>query len=79
MLDYLTTLFRGYIKDEVYKVGFDAIDNVDYLEWLAGHGINKDTLNSPLPILNPNILFAYPNGDSSSPPTMNTPALARNQ
>jgi uncharacterized protein with NAD-binding domain and iron-sulfur cluster len=70
MMDYIATLFRGYIADEIYEVGFDAIDGEDFLKWLECKGIGEETLKSPLPLMNPNILFAYRDGDSSRPPTM---------
>jgi uncharacterized protein with NAD-binding domain and iron-sulfur cluster len=70
MLDYMLTIFTGFIVDDVWQKGFDALDDEDYKAWLIRHGANEATLNSPLPVMHPNILFAYLHGDASNPPTM---------
>lgn len=70
MLDYMLTMFTGFIVDKVWTEGFDQLDDEDYKHWLARHGANPETLASPLPVMHPNILFAYLQGDASAPPTM---------
>lgn len=70
MLDYMLTMFIGFIEDDVWSKGFDQLDGEDYKDWLIRHGANQATLDSPLPVMHPNILFAYLQGDASSPPTM---------
>jgi len=70
MLDYMLTMFTGFIIDDVWEKGFDQLDGEDYKAWLSRHGANQATLDSPLPVMHPNILFAYLQGDASNPPTM---------
>lgn len=70
MLDYVLTLFSGFIADNVWEQGFDALDDEDFKDWLKRHGASELTLSSPVPIMTPNVLFAYENGDSSCPPTI---------
>jgi uncharacterized protein with NAD-binding domain and iron-sulfur cluster len=69
-MDYMLTMFTGFIEDDVWNKGFDHLDEEDYKAWLQRHGANPETLNSPLPVMHPNILFAYLQGDASNPPTM---------
>ncbi len=70
MLDYMLTLFSGFIADNVWEQGFDALDDEDFKDWLKRHGASELTLSSPVPVMTPNVLFAYENGDPSRPPTM---------
>ncbi|MEE4109429.1 MAG: NAD(P)-binding protein, partial [Halieaceae bacterium] len=70
VMDYMLTMFTGFIEDDVWNKGFDHLDEEDYKAWLQRHGANPETLNSPLPVMHPNILFAYLQGDASNPPTM---------
>ena len=70
ILNYAQAMFTGYIRDKVWSRGFDAIDNVDFAAWLKRHGASGPTMSSPLPVMTPNVLFAYLDGDTSRPPTM---------
>ncbi len=48
----------------------DDLDDVDYRDWLREHGASKHTLSAPISLAIPNILFAYPKGDSTQPPRL---------
>lgn len=68
--DYVLTIVRGVIADNIVTEGFDVIDDEDYTAWLKRHGAHDDTLSSPLAVSIANTLFAYPHGDTTLPPTM---------
>ena len=70
MFDYALTLFAGFIADKVWERGFDALDDENFVDWLKRHGASDLTLSSPIPVMTPNVLFAYENGDPSRPPKM---------
>ena len=67
-LDFMITLFSGYIKDKVAVKGFDYLDEKDWIHWLSDHGLSSATLASPLPVTSPNILFGFRDGDTSKMP-----------
>lgn len=75
LLDFMLTLFSGFIADNVWERGFDALDDEDFKDWLKRHGASDLTLSSSIPIMTPNVLFAYENGDTSRPPVMGAGAF----
>ncbi len=70
LLDYLFTLVRGALADDVLDKGFDPLDEENFDVWLRRHGIDARTLNSPLALNTTNLSYQYPNGDTSLPPQM---------
>jgi hypothetical protein len=77
---FLTTIYfylavaLGLAKERLKAIGttwdLDDLDDVDYREWLSRHGASDHTLSSPIAFTIPNILFAYPDGDSTEPPRL---------
>ena len=70
VLDYIFTLVRGALADEVLTKGYDRLDEENFDAWLRRHGIDERTLNSPLTLNTTNLSYQYPNGDTSRPPQM---------
>lgn len=70
LLDYLFTLVRGALVDDVINKGYDALDEENFDVWLRRHGIDPQTLNSPLALNTTNLSYQYPRGDTSLPPQM---------
>ena len=68
MLDFAVANIRGIIRDGVLTAGFEAIDHVDYRDWLVSHGLNKDiTLKSAVMYYMYDLAFSYVNGDMRRP------------
>jgi uncharacterized protein with NAD-binding domain and iron-sulfur cluster len=70
LLDYIFTLLRGAIADDVIHLGYDRLDDENFDAWLRRHGIDELTLNSPLALNTTNLSYQYPSGDTSRPPRM---------
>ncbi len=70
LLDYIFTLVRGALADDVIDKGFDRLDGENFDAWLRRHGIDERTLNSPLALNTINLSYQYPMGDTSQPPQM---------
>ncbi|EAU61939.1 NAD(P)/FAD-dependent oxidoreductase, partial [Stigmatella aurantiaca] len=47
-LDFLVANLVGILSDQVFAKGFNAIEELDYREWLAKHGASELTLRSAL-------------------------------
>jgi uncharacterized protein with NAD-binding domain and iron-sulfur cluster len=73
-LDMFWAVLVGIVKDELWRKDLDVVDHLDYRAWLKTHGAKDHTLTSVLAFAVPNILFAYPDGDSTRPPTLSTAA-----
>ena len=69
-LDFYLALFRGILHHRLWRKDIDVIDRFDYREWLHKHGASPHTLNSSAVLSVANILFAYPDGDSTRPPRL---------
>jgi uncharacterized protein with NAD-binding domain and iron-sulfur cluster len=67
--DLVITCLQGAIRDGllVDPAGFAAIDDVDFREWLEGHGARPETLKSPLVRGMYDLVFAYEGGDPRRP------------
>lgn len=70
LLDYIFTLLRGALADDVINQGYDRLDDEDFAAWMRRHGVDELTLNSPLALNTTNLSYQYPNGDTSRPPRM---------
>jgi uncharacterized protein with NAD-binding domain and iron-sulfur cluster len=58
----------GMLKDGVLFRGFDAINGIEYRDWLRGHGASeKYTVNSAPVVSLYDLVFAYVDGDSNAP------------
>lgn len=69
-LDMYWALLVGIVEDELWRKDLDAVDHLDFRDWLESHGATVHTLNSPVVLTVANILFAYPEGDSTQPPKL---------
>jgi uncharacterized protein with NAD-binding domain and iron-sulfur cluster len=67
--DLVITCLQGAVRDGllVDPAGFAAIDDVDFREWLEGHGARPETLQSPLVRGMYDLVFAYEGGDPRRP------------
>ena len=68
--DYILTLVRGLIADDIAEKGFDSIDEQNWSDWLTAHGAHPITVSSPLAMTTTNLSYQYPTGDTSMPPVM---------
>jgi uncharacterized protein with NAD-binding domain and iron-sulfur cluster len=66
-LDFGLANVRGIFRDGLHHKGFDIINDWDYKDWLAHHGASPETLESPLPTILYELVFAYENGVTSGP------------
>ncbi|WP_293679635.1 NAD(P)-binding protein [uncultured Phenylobacterium sp.] len=64
-LDYYATLVIGCLNDNVVVNGYDVLDDENWSDWLVRHGIQAETLASPVVMTTVNICYQSPNGDTS--------------
>jgi uncharacterized protein with NAD-binding domain and iron-sulfur cluster len=69
LADMVISALVGIIRDGLLTdpLGFAAIDELDFREWLARQGARRETLESPLIRGMYDFVFAYADGDSSRP------------
>lgn len=68
LVDLVATNLRGMAVDGLLSGrGYDAIDHLDYREWLRHHGAAEDTVDSPIVRGMYDLVFAYEGGDRSRP------------
>jgi uncharacterized protein with NAD-binding domain and iron-sulfur cluster len=70
VVDYLLTLIRGFIADDIAARGYDGIDDQNWSDWLARHGAKPQTISSPLAMTTINLSYQYPDGDTTVSPVM---------
>ncbi|CAN5717174.1 NAD(P)-binding protein [soil metagenome] len=63
--DYLLTLVRGTIADNILERGFDSIDGENFSGWLTRHGASVLTVSSPMALNTVNLSYQYPEGDTA--------------
>jgi uncharacterized protein with NAD-binding domain and iron-sulfur cluster len=73
-IDLVATAVRGMLADDVIVNGIDSIDDENYHEWFARHGMSPITLRSGLPQGYPNTALSYERGDTTAIPTMSAAA-----
>ncbi len=66
-LELMWTCIKGAWADDLHDRGLDAIDDELYLDWLRRHGMDDDTLASPVVLGPANICFQYYGGDTTRP------------
>lgn len=68
-IDLVTTSLIGIYADRLLQAdrGFEAVNHLDFREWLAGHGADPVTLESGLVRGMYDLVFAYRNGDHTQP------------
>lgn len=69
IVDVVLAIIRGILRDGLVldRKGFDAIDHLDWREWLAKHGASQRTLDSAFIRGSYDLLFAYEDGDLARP------------
>ena len=68
LVDLGTTCTIGMLEDGVLKHGFEAINDIDFYAWLEKHGANKRWTVYSAPVRGfYDLVFAYENGDFSTP------------
>ena len=67
--DLVITCLEGAVRDGLLldPAGFASIDDLDFREWLAGHGARPETVDSPLVRGMYDLVFAYEDGDPGRP------------
>jgi uncharacterized protein with NAD-binding domain and iron-sulfur cluster len=73
-IDLVATALRGMLADDVIANGIDSIDDENYRDWLARHGMSDITLAAGLPQGFPNTALSYEYGDTTAIPTMSAAA-----
>lgn len=62
------TILKGMFVDDVFKQGFNAINNDDYREWLTKHGANLTFTVNSAPVRGfYDLVFAYEKGNFNKP------------
>ncbi len=69
-LDSFWVILKGILEDQLWKKDLNSLDNEDFRDWLKRHGALDHTLVCAMTFVVPNIMFSYPEGDSTNPPTM---------
>jgi uncharacterized protein with NAD-binding domain and iron-sulfur cluster len=69
LADLVVTCCLGIVRDRLLTdpAGFGAIDDLDFRQWLAGHGARPSTLESALVRGMYDLVFAYVDGDRARP------------
>jgi len=69
LVELVTANLFGIMADGLLTrpEGFDAINHLDYRDWLLGHGIDPDALESPILRGMYDLVFGYENGDPTRP------------
>ncbi|MDM0105035.1 NAD(P)-binding protein [Variovorax sp. J22R24] len=69
ILNLLMTILIGLYRDRVFfdARGLDAIDGIDYRDWLQKHGATTGAVDSPLVWGIYDLVFAYRDGDHRKP------------
>lgn len=67
--DVVLAIVRGILRDGLIfnPAGFDAIDHMDWREWLRKHGASESSLDAAFIRGSYDLLFAYKDGDISKP------------
>ncbi|ACJ29602.1 Conserved hypothetical protein [Shewanella piezotolerans WP3] len=62
------TILKGMFVDDVFKHGFDVINDYDYREWLTKHGANQTFTVDSAPVRGfYDLVFAYEKGNFDNP------------
>ncbi len=77
-IDYMVALIRGLnrscVLDGDHPSDVDALDHLDYKDWLRDCGISEATLKTGLPNVPAFICFQFPDGDTTRDPSMSAAA-----
>ncbi len=66
-LEMFRIAFKGSISDRLTSKGIDSVDGETFLEWFRRHGMDEDTLASPIVMAPANICFQFHDGDTERP------------
>jgi uncharacterized protein with NAD-binding domain and iron-sulfur cluster len=67
LLDLVVSNLRGILADHLIFESFNTINHYDYREWLAQHGADQVTIDSPPVTVLYELVFAYENGVVQGP------------
>jgi uncharacterized protein with NAD-binding domain and iron-sulfur cluster len=67
ILNYGYAILRGVVEDGILKNGFDAIDDLEFRQWLKQNGAADITLDCPFVRGWYDYVFAYEDGDVGRP------------
>ncbi len=69
LVELVTTNLFGVMVDGLLTrpEGFGAINHLDYREWLRGHGMDPEALDSPILRGMYDLVFGYEGGDPARP------------
>ncbi len=79
LLNFMLASFGGMVADRVLSRGFKGINGQDFRDWMAEHALDDGglMLNSAFMIGLYDGMFAYENGDNSTPPGAAWPPHAK--
>jgi len=79
LLHFMFAVFAGMIRDNVLLLGFKTINGQDFRDWMGKYALDDGglMLNSAFMIGLYDGMFAYENGDNSTPPGAAWPPHAR--
>jgi uncharacterized protein with NAD-binding domain and iron-sulfur cluster len=68
LIDILLACVRGVLVDDLFTHDTDAIDHVDFVDWLVSHGASEESARCPLITATVyDMAFAYRDGDPRQP------------
>ena len=68
VVDLMIAIVRGVIEDEVIEDGFDAVNHIEFREWLLDHGADRESVDCALVrAVIYDLAFAYRGGDPQRP------------
>jgi uncharacterized protein with NAD-binding domain and iron-sulfur cluster len=68
LIDLLLAIARGSLTDRLLTAGLDAVDDVDFVQWLTKHGAQEESAGSVLvTAVVYDMAFAYRYGDPAHP------------
>ena len=70
LADFMLTMLRGVISDDLHVKGYDSVDDENWSDWLLRHGAHPHTVSSPMALNTINLSYQYAHGDTSLPPRM---------
>ncbi|MBV8771366.1 MAG: FAD-dependent oxidoreductase, partial [Deltaproteobacteria bacterium] len=67
IVDFVGTIARGIIADELADKGLNSVNDETLIEWLERHGARRNTLDGPIIKLLHDAQFCYRDGDVNQP------------
>jgi uncharacterized protein with NAD-binding domain and iron-sulfur cluster len=67
VIDLGLTILKGMFRDNVFHLGFESINDIDFFSWLRKHGVSEITLENTLLRSYYDGAFAFAHGDKNTP------------